>query len=666
MGCLNNEAQLQLIMKLKSNLESSCTSAVGDTCISSSKHKLIPFFKEVALDLDRPPLSSPLATKWGKCSMQWLVFINSRLKGSSNPASLNRVNASIYKYFLYFGCFLSIIINIFYIKSSQAQTIVNFDNYNFQKNKSVFLDKVDNPTINIFVDTSDFSKSTENLETREELQSSSFNIISRPIKVERIEVVGNSLFQGEIAQLIEKFQGKSVTIPELYELRSSISKLYVDNGYVNSGAYLPSQKLQDGIVKIEVLEGGIEAIEINGNKRLSDRYIASRFTSLPTPIKTEQLLERLQILRLDPLIENISAELSAGVAPGMSRLDVEVKEAKAFSLSSSLDNHKSPSIGSNSRNIGLNHANLLGFGDKLQVNYTNTKGSNGFDIGYSFPINSKNGTISFAYGLNSNDIVENPFTPLDIETKSNYYQLSFRQPIIYKPNSELALGLSFSRQHSETSLLDIPFPLSRGADESGNTNISALRIFQEYTQRSDNSVLALRSQFSVGVDIFNATINDNAPDSTFFAWRGQYQLARQLDKDFLFFLRGEIQLADSLVPLEQFRLGGATSVRGYRRDVSLSNSGLFASAELRIPVLRINQLDGVLQIIPFFDLGLPWNGDDAAVDVDSLISVGMGLNFNTGDRFNVRLDYGIPLTNTEVNGNSLQENGVTFSLGYGF
>ena len=374
----------------------------------------------------------------------------------------------------------------------------------------------------------------------------------------------------------------------------------------------------------------------------------------------------MQILRLDPLIDNVSAELSAGLTPGMSRLDVEVKEAKAFSLSSSLDNHKSPSIGSNSRNIALNHSNLLGFGDKLQLNYTNTQGSNGFDIGYTFPINAKNGTISFAYGFNSNDIIEDPFTPLDIETQSNYYQLSFRQPIIYKPNRELALGISFSRQHSETSLLDIPFPLSIGADNSGNTNISAVRIFQEYTERSDRSILALRSQFSVGVDIFDATINDNAPDSNFVAWRGQYQWARQLDKDFLFLLRGEIQLADKLVPLEQFRLGGATSVRGYRRDVSLSNSGLFASAELRIPVLRMNKLDGLLQIIPFIDLGLPWGRNNEAVDIDSLVSVGMGLNFNAGDRFNARVDYGIPLTNAEINGNSLQENGVTFSLGYGF
>lgn len=664
------EAWLLSIMKLKSNLESSCTLPIGDNFTSLSKYKPIAFLKEVALHALHVPVLSSKKTLTHLT--RWVNLTSMKFgRDTLNAVSSQIIGISIYKYILFIGYLLSSVVinNIFYIRYSQAQNLAISDENASPQNKLVFPSKFENSTFNISVPNVDLltvRKNQEIQETKEDYQNSKFTITSDPIKVNKIEVIGNSLFQSEITQLIEKYQGKSVTLAQLHELRSSISKLYVDNGYVNSGAYLPAQKLQNGIVKIQVLEGGIEAIEINGNKRLSDRYIASRFTSLPTPIKTEQLLERLQLLRLNPLIENISAELSAGLAPGMSRLDIEVKEANAFTLSSSLDNYKSPSIGSNSRNIGLTHANLLGFGDRLQLNYTNTEGSNGFDIGYTFPINAKNGTISLGYGFNSNNIVENPFTPLDIETESNYYQLSFRQPIIYKPDRELALGISFSRQHSETSLLDIPFPLSRGADESGNTNISALRFFQEYTQRSDRSVLALRSQFSVGVDIFDATINDNAPDSTFVAWRGQYQWVRQLDKDFLFLLRGDIQLADNLVPLEQFRLGGATSVRGYRRDISLSNSGFFASAELRIPVLRINKIDSILQLTPFFDLGLPWNKDDTAIDIDSLLSVGMGLNFKAGERFSARIDYGIPLINSNVNGSSLQENGITFSLGYGF
>ena len=552
-------------------------------------------------------------------------------------------------YFLFIKYLVALVIfnNIGNSASCQAQTLS-------EQQKMPIANSVSASDLFIFNDDRDL-----------DLQNS-IAVGDRPIKVKKIDVSGNTLFNSEIAQLTKPFAGQSTNIAQLYELRSAISQLYTDRGYVNSGAYLPPQKLRNGIVKIKVLEGGIEAVEVTGNKHLKDDYIASRLASIPTPIQTEKLLEQLQLLRLDPLIKNVSAELSAGLSPGMSRLDIKVEEANSFILSSSLNNHNSPSIGSNSRNVGIAHNNLLGFGDRASLNYINAEGSNGLDFGYGFPINAKNGRISLAYGFNSNDIVEAPFTPLDIETKSNYYELNLRQPIIAKPSQEVALGLSFSRQHSESSLLGESFPLSLGADESGNTNISALRFFQEFTKRNDNSVVALRSQFSLGVDIFDATINDDAPDGQFFAWRGQSQWARQLDDDFVFLLRGDIQLANDLLPLEQFRLGGAGSVRGYRRDVSLSDSGLFTSAELQVPVLRIQKLDGVFQLVPFVDFGLPWGVDNAVVEVDSLLSIGMGLNFNAGERFNARLDYGIPLTDVKAEGDSLQEDGLTFSLGHNF
>ena len=573
----------------------------------------------------------------------------------------------INRYFFTVKYLFAIIIfnNIVNLAPCQAQDLSNLEQFTFDTYTPVLSDQQKKLSEEIEISGLDLSTLTNN-QKNNKFDDQILSVRDRSIKVKKIDVSGNTLFQPEIEQLTKAFAGKSTNLGELYKLRSAISQLYTDKGYVNSGAYLPPQKLQDGVVEIKVLEGGIETVEVTGNKHLNDQYIASRLKSIPTPIQAEKLLEQLQLLRLDPLIENVSAELSAGLSPGMSRLDINVEEADSFILSSSLNNHNSPSIGSNSRNLGLAHNSLFGFGDRASLNYINTEGSNGLDFGYSFPINAKNGKISLAYGFNSNDIVEDPFSPLDIETKSNYYELNLRQPIIANPSQEVALGLSFSRQHSESSLLGESFPLSLGADESGNTNISALRFFQEFTNRNDNSVLALRSQFSLGVDLFDATINDDAPDGQFLAWRGQSQWARQLDDDLVFLLRGDLQFANDLVPLEQFRLGGASSVRGYRRDVSLSDSGFFTSAELRVPVLRIQKLDGVLQLAPFVDFGLPWGDDNAVVEIDSLVSIGMGLNFNAGNRFNARLDYGIPLTDIKVEGDSLQEDGLTFSLGHSF
>jgi hemolysin activation/secretion protein len=496
--------------------------------------------------------------------------------------------------------------------------------------------------------------------------------IPEKIVVKDFEIVGSSVFsQQELEQAVKSYRDRPLSLSELFQARNAITKLYTDQGYVNSGAYIPPQELNQSTVKIAVLEGELEGINVSGIEHLSKQYISSRIeTAAGKPVNVDSLLSALQLLRLDPLISNISAELSAGIRPGTSLLDIQIEEADVFNISTSFNNNRSPSVGSIQRSVGLNHGNLLGFGDQFNFNYTNTKGSDNFDLAYAVPINSKNGILKAAYGNNSNDVIEDPFTPLDIESQSRYYELNLRQPLILKPNQEFAVGMSLSRTESDTSLLDTNFPLSRGADENGETKISAIRLFQEYVNRDDKKVLAFRSQFSIGVDVLNPTINENQPDSIFFAWRGQSQWVKRLDEDFLLLLRGDIQLSEgSLVPLEQFRVGGVNSARGYRQDLILGDNGLFASAELRIPVLRFQKIDGLVQIAPFFDLGTVWNSDEVEINEISnstLPSLGVGLNFSTGTNFNARLDWGIPLVDIESESNSLQEDGVYFSLDYNF
>jgi hemolysin activation/secretion protein len=494
--------------------------------------------------------------------------------------------------------------------------------------------------------------------------------VPQHIVVKNFDVVGSTIFtQPELNQAVKSYLNRPLTLAELFQARSSITKLYTDQGYVSSGAYIPPQELNDGTVQIAVLEGKFAEINVLGTKDLSKDYITDRLkTAAATPINVDSLLSALQLLRLDPLIANISAELSAGIRPGTSVLDITIEEADVFNVAINLNNSRSPSIGTNQRSIGINHGNLLGFGDRFNLEYANTKGSDAFDLAYNFPLNAKNGTLKAAVGVNSNNVIEEPFTAIDLESKSRYYELSLRQPILLKPTQEFAIGMSLTRSESETFLMNDRFFLSRGANEEGETKVSAIRLFQEFVQRNNQEVLAFRSQFSLGVDAFNSTINDDGePDSTFVSWRGQSQWTRRLDEDFLLLLRGDVQLsAGSLLPLEQFRIGGVNSIRGYRQDLSLGDNGLFASAELRIPVLRFKKFDGLVQVTPFFDVGTVWNTDDLEIANTTLASLGLGLNFVLGDRFNARLDWGIPLVKIETKGNSLQEDGVHFSVDYSF
>src|SRR5919202_727806 len=99
------------------------------------------------------------------------------------------------------------------------------------------------------------------------------------------------------------------------------------------GPLTPPQTLQGGVVTIQVVEGSLESINVTGTRRLNPDYIRSRIAiATNKPLNRERLLEALQLLQLNPLIQNLSAELSAGTEPGLSLLEVKVTEAKTRRL----------------------------------------------------------------------------------------------------------------------------------------------------------------------------------------------------------------------------------------------------------------------------------------------------------------------------------------------
>ena len=494
---------------------------------------------------------------------------------------------------------------------------------------------------------------------------------SQKVRVKKFVIKGSTVFKPkDFEKITAAYVNRLLTVSDLFQIRSQITKLYVDRGYITSGAFVPPQNLKDGVVEIKVIEGKLEDIKVRGNQKLKSSYIRSRLAiATNQPLDREQLLKALQLLQLNPLIENISAKLSAGIRPGESLLEVEIREAKTFQASLILDNARSPSVGTFRRQIQIGDANLLGYGDSISASYKNTDGSNAFDFSYKLPINPRNGTISLSYGSSDNDVIEEPFNVLDIQSNSRYYQASFRQPIVEKPQQELALGFTLSRRESEAKFLDdeVPFQ-SSGADEEGKTRISAIRFFQDWTSRNSEQIFALRSQFSIGVDWLNSTIDETSPDSNFYAWRGQMQWVRLLAKDTLLLLRGDIQFADRpLVPFEQFGLGGQESIRGYRQDALLKDNGIFASAEVRIPIVRFSGNKSLLQVAPFVDFGTAWNrggreNSSSSSDPNTLVSAGLGLRLQLEDYLSARFDWGIPLVSISGDKDTLQENGLYFSI----
>ena len=164
------------------------------------------------------------------------------------------------------------------------------------------------------------------------------------LTVEKFVVTGSTVFsQAEFDRVTAPFVGRVITLVELYSARSAVTQLYVDKGYITSGALLPPQTLKSGIVEIQVIEGRLEKINVTGNKRLRSGYVSSRIgLATQTPLNRNRLLESLRLLQLDPLIQNLSAELSAGTRPGESLLDLKVTEAKSLDC---FWNTRCPTIG---------------------------------------------------------------------------------------------------------------------------------------------------------------------------------------------------------------------------------------------------------------------------------------------------------------------------------
>jgi hemolysin activation/secretion protein len=494
------------------------------------------------------------------------------------------------------------------------------------------------------------------------------------ITVKQFKFTGNTVISDEeLTAAIAKAQliGRELTFAEVFEVRSVITQLYRERGYVTSGAIIPPQTFRnaDGVVEVQIIEGKLESIEVRGTRRLNPDYIRSRvILAAGTPLNQSALIEALQLLQLDPLIKNLSAELTAGTRQGSSLLIVQVEEAKSFSLDLSLNNNRSPTIGTFERRLDATLTNLRGQGDILNVGFSNTDGSNTLDATYTYPLNPRNGTLSFSTSFTFSHVVESPFNRVDIDADSRYFALTFRQPLQRSLSEEFAVGVSLTNQKSKVTIFDVPVRLAPGTEEDGTTTVTALRFFQEWTRQSNRHVFAARSQFTLGLGLLGGTSNEDAPDSNFLAWRGQVQWVSLLAPETLLILRGDLQFSlDPLLRLEQYGLGGQDTVRGYRQNVFLSDSGMLASAELRFPIARLPRQNALLQLAPFIDFGAIWNNSgntDPEPDPNFLASVGLGLRFQMGDRLSARMDWGIPLTNAISSEKTLQENGLYFSINY--
>ncbi|MCY6494274.1 ShlB/FhaC/HecB family hemolysin secretion/activation protein [Leptolyngbya sp. GGD] len=494
------------------------------------------------------------------------------------------------------------------------------------------------------------------------------------ITVKKIRLIGENIPPTEeVTSILTAYEQRSLTLQNLQDLADQLTNFYVQKGYVTSRVILADQRIAAGEVAMLFQGGKLETVEIEGTKRLNPSYIRDRIRPGQDRIIGPEVQKQLRLLKTDPMFRTLEAAIRPGSTAGESKLIITVEEAESLQASVGTDNFSPPSVGGERTTSTVTYRNLIGLGDVVNFSYSRSfsGGLNAWDLTYQVPLNSKHGTLAFRVAPTRSRVTQSDFADFGIRGRSTVYEMNYRQPLIRNINSEVALTLGVTVQNGQTFLFDDnPFPFGIGADERGNSRLRVLKFGQEYLRRGEYDAWALRSQFNLGLNILNATSNPGPiPDGQFVSWLGQIQRIQQVGNDHLLVLQGDLHLTpDSLLPAQQFILGGGQSLRGYRQSVRSADNGFRFSIEDQITLQRNTTGRSILLLAPFFELGSVWNkanNPNRLRGETFLMSTGLGLVWQPSRRFQMRLDYGLPLVKLSDRSSNLQDQAFYFSVRYG-
>ncbi|MEM8640200.1 MAG: ShlB/FhaC/HecB family hemolysin secretion/activation protein [Cyanobacteria bacterium P01_G01_bin.54] len=517
------------------------------------------------------------------------------------------------------------------------------------------------------------------------------------------------ILKEEIDTIYRDYADKDNLAPEqLQDLLDRITQLYLNEGYLTSRAYLLKHQAQEGYI-IYIVEGQLQGIILEGRQRLNQNYLCDRIQlGVSTPLNLRDLESQLRILRENPQLKHVEADLERvnrydtqaqvrlgcsaetqlnvvraddrantppGV-PGRSCLVVRVEENPPWFGYTSVNNYSTPPVGSEQLSFGLGYRNLTGRGDDLFVNYshTTTSGADLNNFSYRLPLSATDRALFFRFTNEKNRITQPLFDVLGIRGTKDTFEVSYYQPIMRTDREQFFLSFGFFRQRGQTFAFDSPTPFGAGPEADGVSRTSVLNFAQTYLKRDIHGSLFLGSQFNLGMDLFGTTSNPSpVPDGSFVNWMGQFQRTQELGRDHFFVVRADLQVSlNSLLPVNQFVIGGGQSVRGYRQNALSGDNGFRISIEDYITLERDSSGSPRFDLIPFFDLGMVWNtpnNPNKLSDQRFLMSTGIGIqwtNFSGIEGLMVKADYGIPLILLETRGTNAQDEGFHFQVRYNY
>lgn len=489
------------------------------------------------------------------------------------------------------------------------------------------------------------------------------------VRVDRIRVVGATAFdERELASTLQPYVGRALTTTDLMALTRAVTRRYVDAGYVTSRARLPDQDFVDGLLVVEVVEGGLGRIHVEGHRRMRAAFVERRLRRIARgPLDARRLAIELERLQRRDWIERVDAVLEPGASPSLHDLRLRVVETDAADLTLFASNDQPDSVGAYGGGLSGAWANIVGWGDRLSFGARFTEGIRQIDLAVTAPITSADSELRIAWSHAENDVVEPVLSELEIASEFDRLELELRHPVLRAGDFESWTGLVADWTRARSSLSGDAFCFRADVVDCRPT-VTAIRWRQDVSWRDRRSAVALRSTLGFGISGLGATRErDRADaDSEFVSWllqlRGQRRLGDALGS--VLALRSDLQLAsEPLLSSERIVLGGAHSVRGYRRGQLVRDNAIVAALEWHVPVWRRAFGEPILTLSPFVDFGHGWN-DRGRSRIETISSVGLALRLEPGFGLDAKLSWGHRLRTGLDGADGLQGEGIYFEVAW--
>lgn len=463
--------------------------------------------------------------------------------------------------------------------------------------------------------------------------------ISR-IVTDRSEILSDE----EIKGVTGKYEGKSASIKDLFEVIREINELYRAKKFIAAQAVLPPQKVEEGVVQIKLVEGRVGKIFVEDNKHTRESFFRNRIS-----LKSGDLV-RLDNLEKDLLLFNsindvkIKTELKPGEAFGTTDCIVKVQEPSKYQVALFSDNAGRDTVGLYRFGLVLGDSSLLGYRDPLSLSafWANGNGTIAGSGSYSFPITTLGTRLGVSYDHNQIKVISGPSEVLDISGDSSDFGIDLSHPFIVKPAFKLNGFTGFHFKKSTTDFDEVTL---------FQTKVRGLTFGFDFQSFDEGGYWHSHHKLTRGFYILGG-------DASFLKYNLFLMRQQILGKDFVFVFRGSAQLSDrKLLPSsEQFQIGGMSSVRGYPEGLLTGDRGYLLNGELYFPLpftkkeIFGTSLGDKLKGFIFVDHGgaFPFKGHGESINNnDYLTSTGFGLMINISKYLTGRLSLGVPIANRE-------------------